>query len=103
MAGGKYENFNLGDLTATGAGSAAECAHLEDVAVSVSGTFSATVDVEVSFDGTSFAPHPSLNGQTAPFAGTIGFPCKQVRLNVTAYTSGTLEGRGAGKDQDRLG
>lgn len=101
--GGKYENFDLGDLTATGAGSAVETAHLEDVGVMVGGTFVGTVDVEVSFDGSTFAPHPTLNGQTAPFAGTIGFPCKQVRLNVTAYTSGTLEGRGAGKDQDRLG
>lgn len=100
---GQYGNFSLGSLVATGAATAAEVAHFEDVGVLVSGTFVGTCEIQVSFDGTTFVSHPTLTAKTAPFSGLIGFPCKAVRLNCTAYTSGTISGSGGGRDEDRKG
>lgn len=95
---GKFFSKPLGDLTATGAGSAVDVSHLEEVSFLVGGTFVGTYDVEVSFDGSVWVPHPDHNGETAPKAGDVAIPIKQVRINCTAFTSGTLECHVSGRD-----
>jgi hypothetical protein len=75
---------------------AVEVSHLDDVAVVVGGTFSATWKLQVSPDGTLWVDHATITGKTAAFAGTVGYPVKQVRLSCTAFSSGTIEGFATG-------
>ena len=89
--------INLGSLTSQTAGTAVDISELDSVGVAVGGTFNATYSVEVSFDGSTFVAHPDFAGLTAAKSGALGFVAKQVRLNVTAYTSGTVTGGGGGK------
>lgn len=56
------------------------------VGVMLSGTFVATVVIEVSFDGTSWAPFGAA--LTAPGTVKIDIPVKQVRGRCSAFTSG---------------
>lgn len=93
----------LADLTGTGQTAAVEIAHLEEAAIVVGGTFVGTFELEVSPDGTMWVPHATITGKTAPFAGEIGYRCKQVRLSCTAHTSGTIESFVAGSDTDLEG
>lgn len=103
MAGGKYDNRALGECDAVEVGTAAGVEDLEELHVMVYGTFVGTYDLEVSMDGTNFVQHPTHNGLTAPAILAVGMPCKSVRLNCTAFTSGTISAEAAGKDVDRLG
>lgn len=91
------------DLASTTTAGEKDVSELEEVAVLVGGTFVGTVDVLVSFDGTTFVPHPTLNGKTAPFSGTIGFRCKMIDIECTAYTSGTIKSGFSGSDEDLQG
>ncbi len=59
-----------------------------DPSVQVFGTFVGTYDIERSLDGTNF--NIDTTGETAPGLFDVR-ACKQIRLNVTAYTSGTVE------------
>jgi len=61
-------------------------AYATPVGVMVSGTFVATIVIEVSFDGTSWAPFGSA--LTAPGTVKIDIPVKQVRARCSAFTSG---------------
>lgn len=54
----------------------------------VSGTFVATLKIEVSYDGTNWAQFGA--DVTAPGTVKIDIPVKQVRARVSAYTSGTV-------------
>src|SRR5262245_47475418 len=56
------------------------------VGVMLSGTFVATIVIEVSFDGTSWAPFGAA--LTAPGTVKIDIPVKQVRGRCSAFTSG---------------
>lgn len=60
--------------------------------VHVSGTFSGTIGVEVAPPGsTAFAPYATPVVGTAAFAQYVLIPADcDVRLNVSAYTSGTF-------------
>ena len=102
---GRPAFLDLGDLTAVAVGTPVDVSHLETLAFMVGGTFVATYDVEASFDGgTTFVPIPGLDGQTTPQLVDLGdLRCEQVRLNVTAFTSGTVSGKGSGTDEDRRG
>lgn len=99
----KPEFGNFANLTATGETAAKDVSHLEEVAVCVGGTFVGTCGVEVSFDGSTWVPHPTLTGKTAPFSGAIGFRCKQIRMDCSAYTSGTIQSAYSGSDTDQEG
>lgn len=94
---------NLQDLDAQENGAAVDVSHLEEIAVLAGGTFVGTVELQVSFDGTTFVPHPTLTGKTAPFSGAVGFRCKQIRMVTTAYTSGTVKCAYSGSDTDLQG
>lgn len=59
--------------------------------VHVSGTFSGTIVVEVAPPDGTFAPYTTPVAGTAPFAQAVLIPADcDVRLNVTAYTSGAF-------------
>jgi hypothetical protein len=71
---------------ATGSSSAVDVSECTDITVTLFGTFVATVFVDVSMDGTNFAPWGSL---TAPGAYTKIPACKAFKMRTSAYTSGT--------------
>lgn len=68
------------------------------LAVDITGT--ATYTVQYTFEDVQAAgwtagsakwfDHPSMTAQTADKDSNLAFPCTAVRLNCTAYTSGTL-------------
>lgn len=59
--------------------------------VIVSGTFSGTIVLEVAPPGGTFAAFITPVAGTAPFGQSVLIPADcDVRLNVTAYTSGTF-------------
>ena len=68
---------------------------LDRALVVVSGTFVATVRIDVSVDGTNFAPALLPDGTTAlptftaPGSKMIGGDAVKVRVATTVYTSGT--------------
>ncbi len=70
-------------------------------AVQTSGTFAATYDVEGSLDGTNFAAVPNGSGLTAPAVVDIPGYYRQLRINVTAYTSGAIVAKAAGLVENR--
>ena len=101
---GKARFVNLGDLASTTNTTAVDVSELESVAVAVGGTFVGTFSIEVSFDeGVTFIPHASGTGKTAPFVLDLGMRVQQVRVDCTAYTSGTMNCGLSGTDEDRKG
>lgn len=75
-----------GNFTATGAGT--ETLTTKEFGISVSGTFSGTVALQRSLDGTNWHTVESYTEATEK-AGDNGNECL-MRLNCTAYTSGTI-------------
>ena len=61
--------------------------------IQVFGTFVGTYDVELSIDGTNFSKYST--GKTAPTFLDIP-AARKARINVTAWTSGTIEWRVGG-------
>lgn len=55
----------------------------------VSGTFVATIQIQVSMDGTNWAPFGAA--LTAPGTVKIDIPVKQVRAICSAFTSGSAQ------------
>lgn len=86
--------FAVSDLavpTSVAAGPAVALRPDESATVYLTGTFTATVQMQVSLDGTNW-----LNdGSALTAAGTllISKAANYVRANVTAYTSGTPVGK----------
>lgn len=97
--------MDLGSLTSVVAGSAFDVSHLEEVAAMIGGTFVGTCSIEASFDaGANWVAVPGvLDGATTPQALAIPFRCQQIRMNCTAFTSGTIEGKASGSDTDVKG
>lgn len=78
----------LSAVGATGAGTASAVVDpLKPRAFVVSGTFVATVKIQVSMDNSTWF---DLSSQTAAAAVESTGPWKYVRGNVTAFTSGTV-------------
>lgn len=74
--------------TSVAAGAGTSCANMTGAFVNMSGTFTATYQVQESFDGgTSWVNKGSA--LTAAGAVAIDDAATAVRLNCTAYTSGT--------------
>jgi len=94
----RYEHFNLEAMSSVATGTAQRFDdHLYGV-VHVRGTFTATIDIEVSLDGTNYVKH----GSSVTTAGLYSLPLhalKAVRLRTTAYTSGTPSATLAGMNQ----
>lgn len=66
--------------------------------VTIEGTFTATYQVQISCDPAGSASSFVNFGSTVTAAGSVAVttPCLWVRLNCTAYTSGTPTARLAG-------
>lgn len=74
--------------TSVAVGAAKEVSNLVNVALNIGGVFTATYQLEVSFDGVTFTQHGA--NATAPVTITaLGYTPKQIRWRCTAYTSGT--------------
>ena len=90
----------LGSHAAVETGTPVDVSHLEDVSILIGGTFVGTVNIEVSMDGTNWvALTGALGGATAPVVALVGLPVKEIRTDVTAYTSGAIEVLFAGVDR----
>jgi hypothetical protein len=86
-----------GTFTATGQSAAQDIAK-GSFNVSLWGTFVGTVQIERSFNGTTWLPCTNLGAAvtfTAPMTEVLNEPEQYVtyRLNCTAYTSGTINYR----------
>lgn len=76
----------LSGATGTGAGSAYPM-HAMKVVLQVVGISTATVEIQVSLDGTNYE---TVATATADDIFYLEGPYKAIRANVTAYTSGTI-------------
>ncbi len=66
----------------------------EKMGIYITGTFVATIQLQVSGDGVTF--HNEGSPLTAPGKVEITIPCLEVRADVTAFTSGAPAGKIAG-------
>ena len=90
---GRPEFRDFEDVTSQAASPALDVSDYPKVGVQVFGTFVATVAVEISLDGSTFAPFGAA--LTAPGIVEVPFPARLIRINVTAFTSGTIEATAA--------
>lgn len=100
----KHYSNALGDCDEVEVGTAANCENLDPVCINVYGTFVGTFTVEGSVDGTNFSTlldyfGNSLAGKTAPLWAQLPAGLKSVRINCTAYTSGTISANVGGMDK----
>jgi hypothetical protein len=86
--------------TSVSAGAATAVGTLERKTISIEGTFTATYQVQISLDTSATPAAASWQNEGAALttAGTLEVtkPAAWVRLNCTAYTSGTPTARVAG-------
>jgi hypothetical protein len=105
----KHTSIALGDMDAVEVSpNVGNVESLEAVVAVAAGTFVATYSIEGSIDGTTWAAVSdihgnSLAGLTAPTARQLPVGYKQIRMNCTAYTSGTITGSVGGLDADVRG
>lgn len=86
---GRPEFRDLEDITAAGPNTDIDVSDYPRTAVQIYGTFVATVAVEISLDGSTFAPFGAA--LTAPGIVEVPIAARRLRLNATAFTSGTIE------------
>lgn len=94
-----FKGYDLGAFTAVSTGSAVDVSDSEEYAVAVSGTFVATIQVEVSHDGTNWAKFGA--DVTAPGTVKVDIPVKMIRAKCSAFTSGTAQVNLGARDTDR--
>lgn len=103
---GKYVTREMGDVGSATQSTEVNVEDLEHFSFHIHGTFVGTVQPQISHDGTAWVDFGSPVTAPAhiPFA-TYGLPhdAKAARVDVTAYTSGTIESDVAGRDADRKG
>ena len=97
---GKPNFIALADLTGVAVTAAVDISHLEEFHALIGGTFVGTVSVEVEFGDGVWVAHPDMTGKTAPIVVPGAMRARQVRGNCTAFTSGTIEIRISGTDED---
>lgn len=92
------KTLNLGDFTGTATGTAVGVGHLEPGTVygSIDGTFVGTMQIEVSFDGSTYEQYGAdvTAGKTS--FGPIPAGVKLMRGKCSAFTSGTIKVRAGG-------
>lgn len=87
----KRKNSAQASVTATGVICTMDLSDYDNVGWVVGGTFVGTVTPQVSQDGVTWAPFGTA--LTAPGSAVqLDAPFKYIRLNCTAYTSGTIVG-----------
>src|SRR4051812_43151689 len=88
-----------GSFTATGTGTSVPVVRRGDFNISLQGTFTATVALQRSFDGTTWETLTYIDGSaiswTAPMSSLFSEPEQGslYRFNCTSYTSGTVNWR----------
>lgn len=82
------------------AGTAVDVSDLVSAVAGIAGTFVATFELMVSFDGVTFSPYGT--NLTAPGTWAIPDAAKMVRIDCTAYTSGAATGGLGGVKAARL-
>lgn len=86
----RLETYDLETPASVAAGEAQRVDHLVEKTFLVGGTFSATMRLQGSLDGSSWA---DISGDiTAPSALAFSHSVMYVRVNVTAYVSGAPAG-----------
>ena len=90
--------MNLGDFTSTVTGSTFGVADLEPGTVygSIDGTFSGTMVIEVSFNGSTFQQYGSSVTSASTLFGPLPGGVKLVRAHCTVCSSGTIKVRLSG-------
>ncbi len=76
-----------GGFDAVETGQVVDVTEYENMGVVVTGTFVATILIEISYDGSTWALYPS-GSLTAPGVLDITVPLKQIRARCSAWTSG---------------
>jgi hypothetical protein len=97
----KQRSVALANITSAAANAAVGVTDFEDATLFVTGTFVGTYEVYESGDGTNFAPTYSAN--TAPEAFALQRGTSHVKVNCSAYTSGTIKSHVGGVDAERAG
>lgn len=89
------KTINLGDFAATGTGTAHGVADLEPGTVygSIDGTFSGTMAIEISFDGSTYEQYGASVTAAKTLFGPLPGGVKLVRAHCTVYASGALKVR----------
>jgi hypothetical protein len=82
-------------VAGNGTGSASHVANLEGMWCQVSGTFTATVAVEVSLDGTNYV---AIGNVTAPGLIEVPQPASAVRIVVSGWGAGQAAAVLAGRN-----
>lgn len=99
---GKYYSKDFANITSQANNAAIDVSQLTDGSnVIVYGTFTGTVSVQWSHNGTDFVDYSTA--LTAPGYKEKIPSCKALRLNCSAYTSGTIKGAVFGADPNRQG
>lgn len=83
----RFDKYDLNVPTSVAAGSAQKCDVYRDKYVQTFGTFTATIQLQVSMDGTNWA-NSSAAAVSAPGIVSVPETCAFIRANVTAFTSG---------------
>lgn len=84
----RLESYALNVPGTATAGLQQAVGHMREKYVQVAGTFVGSLDVEVSLDGGNNF-FVSLTGITGPTIKSIPEPATHIRVNVTAFSSGT--------------
>jgi hypothetical protein len=83
----RQRSLTLDVKTAVAVGDPKIVRDLQEKYVHLSGTFSATVSIEVSLDGINY--FAVATGLTAAGMTSIPHPASHMRINTTVYASGT--------------
>jgi hypothetical protein len=106
VAKGKLRFGTLGEFDAAETGDAVDVSDLDEVTVRAiftnDGTFavSATLVIEVSQDGDSWALAPGSSSLTSTGNLAITTPCKYLRARTSAWTIGSVSARYGGLNKD---
>jgi hypothetical protein len=89
------KTMNLGDFNGTTTGTAFTVGDLEPGSVcgSIDGTFSGTMTIEVSFNGSTYEQYGASVTSAKTLFGPLPGGVKLVRAHCTAYASGTISVR----------
>ena len=89
-------DVKLSATTNQNIGAAFHCDRYREKTVQIYGTFTATVEIQASLNGTDyFAVQSNIS---AGGAYAVAFTCKFIRIKTTAYTNGTPKAKFGGFD-----
>lgn len=96
MSAGRYVRKPLDVRASNATGNPARVSDLTSLTVQVFGTFTATVELEVSLDGTNFVAPTSMSFTAAGVKSLGGIVASHVRVKTSGYSAGTPDACVAG-------